>query len=141
MLSSMWKPPVVRTIAAISLGAVAGALCRYYFSIWFVHFLGSSFPYGTLFINVTGCFVMGFFVTFALMRLTNIHPDLRLMVTTGFLGSYTTFSSYELDTAKLITRSLESGLLYWGGSVLLGVIGLQLGIALAQMLSSEQSQD
>jgi len=84
---------------------------------------------------------MGFFATFSLMRVITIHPDIRLMVTTGFLGSYTTFSSYELDTTKLLTRSLESDLLYWGGTALLGIISLQLGIALAEMLHTQESHD
>ncbi len=137
----IWEHPVVRTVAGISLGAVAGALCRYYLGIWFTQFLGHSFPYGTMFVNVTGCFLMGFFVPFALMRVLMIHPNLRLMVTTGFLGSYTTFSSYELDMAKLVDRSPAIGLLYWGGTALLGLISLQLGSALARRLRILQSQD
>jgi len=79
---------------------------------------------------------MGFFATFSLIPVITIHPDLRLMVTTGFLGSYTTFSSYELDTAKLITRSLENDLVYWGGTALLGLMSLQLGIAFAEKFYS-----
>jgi CrcB protein len=129
----MWKHSAVKTVAGISLGAVVGALCRYYLGIWFAQSFGSAFPYGTMFINVTGCFVMGFFTTFSLMRLAAIHPHLRLMITTGFLGSYTTFSSYELDTAKLLSRNLESGLIYWGGTALFGIMSLQLGIALAEI--------
>jgi CrcB protein len=137
----LWKHPGLRTIIGISLGAVAGALCRYYFGVWLTQFFGNAFPYSTLFINITGCFVMGFFATFSLMRVITIHPDIRLMVTTGFLGSYTTFSSYELDTTKLLARSLESDLLYWGGTALLGLISLQLGVALAEMLHTQKSHD
>lgn len=137
----MWKYPVVRTVVGISLGAVVGALCRYYLGIGFAQLFGSGFPYGTMLINITGCFAMGFFATFSLMRVITIHPDVRLMVTTGFLGSYTTFSSYELDTAKLSTRSLESDLLYWGGTALLGVISLQLGVALAELFHTPERHD
>uniref|UniRef100_A0A832H5H3 Fluoride-specific ion channel FluC n=1 Tax=Oscillatoriales cyanobacterium SpSt-402 TaxID=2282168 RepID=A0A832H5H3_9CYAN len=132
----MWKYPAARTIIGISLGAVIGALCRYYCDIWITQFLGTTFPYSTMVINLTGCFVMGFFATFSLIPVITIHPDLRLMVTTGFLGSYTTFSSYELDTAKLITRSLENDLVYWGGTALLGLMSLQLGIAFAEKFYS-----
>lgn len=137
----MWKHPVARTVLGISLGAVAGALCRYYLGVWFVQLLGTGFPYGTMFINATGCFVMGFFVTFSLIRVITIHPDFRLLITTGFLGSYTTFSSYELDTATLVTRNLESDLLYWVGTALIGVISLQLGVTLAEMFRPSERHD
>jgi CrcB protein len=72
--------------------------------------------------------------------MTSIHPDIRLLVTTGFLGSYTTFSSYELDVAKLLEDSLASDLLYWSGSALLGLFTLQLGITLAEIVWHKKSQ-
>lgn len=84
---------------------------------------------------------MGFLATFFLMRVIAIHPDIQLMVTAGFLGSYTTFSSYELDTTKLIARSLSNALVYWGGTAFLGLISLQLGIALAELVHCQESHD
>jgi CrcB protein len=126
--------PMVRVPLAISLGAVGGALCRYYFTLGFNHSLGTAFPFGTFFINLSGAFVMGFFVTLALER-TLISPDLRLAITVGFLGSYTTFSSYELDTKKLLTTGTSGiALLYWLGSAILGVLCLELGTYLARRL-------
>jgi CrcB protein len=124
----------LRTPLAISLGAIAGAIGRYYIGAWFAQLFGSAIPYGTLFINISGCFLMGFFATLSLERIATIHPDVRLLVTTGFLGSYTTFSTYELDTAKLLERSWEGDVLYWFGSAVLGLFVLQLGSALAQVV-------
>ncbi|GAB4202540.1 MAG: fluoride efflux transporter CrcB [Coleofasciculaceae cyanobacterium] len=129
----MLKQPIVRTIFAIALGAIAGALSRYYLGLVIAQYLGSEMPYGTLIINVTGCFFMGFLTVLSSGQVVSIHPDIRLLLLTGFLGSYTTFSSYELDSAKLLQhRRLEPGLLYWMGSTVLGFISLQLGIVLAE---------
>jgi fluoride exporter len=129
----MLKQPMVRTIFAITLGAIAGALSRYYLGLVIAQCLGSEMPYGTLIINVTGCFFMGFLTVLSLGQVVSIHPDVRLLLLTGFLGSYTTFSSYELDSAKLLQhRRLEPDLLYWMGSTVLGFINLQLGIVLAE---------
>jgi len=124
----------MRTPLAISLGATAGALSRYYLSTWLAEILGTEFPYSTLIINVSGCFVMGFFVTVSLGRVVAIHPDVRLLVTVGFLGSYTTFSTYELDTARLLERSWNTDLLYWSGSALLGLLSLRLGVFLVEVV-------
>lgn len=126
------RQPVVRTVAAISLGAIAGALSRYYFGLAMNQFLGIEVPYSTLVINVTGCFVMGFLATLSLGQVISVHPDIRLLLLTGFLGSYTTFSSYELDSAHLLQQErLGADLFYWVGSVTLGLMSLQFGLSLA----------
>ncbi|WP_315787848.1 fluoride efflux transporter CrcB [Fischerella sp. JS2] len=131
----MLQKLAIRTPIGISIGAIAGALSRYYLGLWITQLFGTGFPYSTLIINVSGCFVMGFFTTLAMGRLIAIHPDIRLLVTTGFLGSYTTFSTYELDTAKLFQEhSLEIGLIYWLGSAVLALLSLLLGNALAECI-------
>lgn len=118
----------------ISLGAVTGALTRYYLTLGFNEWLGMAFPVGTLFINLSGALVMGFFVTLAVER-SLISPDLRLAIAVGFIGSYTTFSSYELDAEKLFkTETWSISLLYWIGSAIWGVLCLQLGTYLARRL-------
>ena len=133
-ISTALQQPQVRHPIAIGLGAVAGALCRYYLTIWFANRWGTAFPYGTFLINLSGCFGMGFFVTYA-ERFAAISPELRLLIAVGFLGSYTTFSTYELDTQKLIQNSgFYEALFYWAGSAILGVIGIQLGTILARLL-------
>lgn len=123
-----------RAPIAISLGAIAGALSRYYLTLWFAQRFGTAFPYGTLFINLTGCLVMGFFVTLSLERVATIPPDVRLMVTTGFLGAYTTFSTYGLETFNLLHDGNFSAFsFYWAGSAILGIISVQLGVILARL--------
>ncbi|OKH48201.1 fluoride efflux transporter CrcB [Scytonema sp. HK-05] len=135
----MLQNPAIRTPVAISLGAIAGALSRYYLGLWFNQLFGTGFPYSTLIINVSGCFVMGFFTTLSLGRFITIHPEVRLLVTTGFLGAYTTFSTYELDTANLLQqRRLEIGFFYWLGSAVLAILCLQLGNSLAEFIRIKQ---
>jgi len=129
---------MVRTVAAISLGAIAGALSRYYLGLYLGQLLGTQLPYGTLIINVTGCFVMGVMTTVSLGQVVTIHPDLRLLLLTGFLGSYTTFSSYALDSVNLLQQQhLGADLFYWAGSTLLGLLSLELGIVLAERVLNQ----
>lgn len=128
---SFFQDSTVRIPVAISLGAIAGALSRYYITLWFGQRMGTDFPYGTFFINLSGCFLMGFLSTLMLDRTAS--PEIRLMLTTGFLGAYTTFSTYGLDTLNLMkTQSFAATSFYWLGSAVLGVIGVQLGAMLAQ---------
>ncbi len=133
-ISTALQQPQIRNPIAIGLGAIAGALSRYYLTIWFANRWGTAFPYGTFLINLSGCLGMGFFVTYA-ERVAVISPELRLLISVGFLGSYTTFSTYELDTQKLIQQSdFMTAVFYWTGSAILGVIGIQVGTILARLL-------
>jgi CrcB protein len=128
--------PAARAPIAISLGAIPGALSRYYLTILFSRWFGTSFPYGTFFINITGATIMGFFVTFFLDRGIG-DPDLRLFFAVGFLGSYTTFSTYALETSVLLKAGAHQlALLYWLGSAMIGYLGLELGSFLARKLSN-----
>lgn len=125
----------VRVPLAISFGAIAGALSRYYLTLGFNQWLGTAFPFGTFVINLSGALFMGFFTHLAVER-SIIPPDLRLIIAVGFLGSYTTFSTYELDAEKLLMdEQWQITSLYWIGSALLGVLCLELGSYLARRLS------
>jgi CrcB protein len=130
------QDPAMRAPIAISLGAIAGALMRYYLSLSLIRWLGPSFPYGTLCVNLLGSWLMGVFVAVALLRESSISPEIRLLVTVGFLGSLTTFSTYTLDTLNLMRdRSLLLALGYWAGSALLGMVSLYGGILTVRWLS------
>jgi fluoride exporter len=129
----MLQDPAVRAPIAISLGAIGGALSRYYLTLWCTHQFGADFPYGTWVINLSGCFLMGFIATLAL-DVNLISPDLRLLLTTGFLGAYTTFSTYGLDTLNLLQMqhwAIAGG--YWLSSAALGIACVQLGALLAKV--------
>ena len=130
----MLQKPELRNAITVSLGAIGGALSRYYLTLWFIRRFGTGFPYGTFFINLTGCFCMGLFTTLALERLIVIPPEVRLLVAVGFLGAYTTFSTYGLDTVNLMRdRGFISASFYWAGSAILGIISIQLGVFVARL--------
>lgn len=76
---------------------------------------------------------MGFFATLALYKADLISPEVHLLVATGFLGAYTTFSTYGLDTINLLNSGDSAKTaFYWAGSAILGIISLQLGVILAR---------
>lgn len=130
----MLQDPNLRHPIAISFGAIAGALSRYYITLWFANRFGTAFPYGTFFINITGCLAMGFFITLIFERVPAVPSEVRLMIATGFLGAYTTFSTYGLETNVLLRdRAYNFAAFYWAGSAILGVIAVQLGIIIARI--------
>ena len=90
----------------IAMGGLLGTLCRYGLSAWLDGRSQSQFPYGTLAVNLLGCFVAGFL--FPLLEQATVAPELRLAVFTGFLGGFTTFSAYGLQTVILANGSLWS---------------------------------
>jgi CrcB protein len=88
---------MLKDFLAISVAAIVGANLRYLLSRLAAIELGSVFPYGTLFINVVGSFIVGFFVIWSTERAL-VDPRWRLLVVVGFCGSFTTFSSYAFET-------------------------------------------
>jgi fluoride exporter len=126
--------PEIRIPVAIAFGAVPGALCRFYLTRFCVQWFGPGFPYGTFLINLTGSLLMGFITTLLLSRAI-ASPDLRAFTTVGFLGAYTTFSTYSLETATLLhSGQWGKTLAYWWGSAFLGVVSLEVGSLLARRL-------
>jgi CrcB protein len=121
-------------VLAISLGGILGANTRYFVTLFLAERFGTAFPYGTLLINVTGSLIIGFFLTLISERLT-VDPLWRLFFATGFLGAYTTFSSYTFEAAQLIRDGVYGlALLYLFGSVVAGMVGVFAGILLAERL-------
>ena len=87
----------------IALGAVVGASARYFISGYGARIFSTTFPYGTLIINLTGSLVLGFFLILAGERLL-LDPRWRLLIAIGFCGSYTTFSSYAFESFALMEQ-------------------------------------
>lgn len=119
----------------IGLGGVLGANARYLISTWAADRFGTAFPYGTFVINASGSVLIGFVLTIVVDRLSN-DPAVRLFVATGFLGAYTTFSTFAYETVALLRQGdIRPALTNTLGSAALGVSGTTVGILLAQLLS------
>lgn len=118
----------------ISLGAILGANARYWLGGWAAERFGTAFPYGTFIINLSGSFVLGLFITLVTDRFL-VNPNWRLFLAIGFLGSYTTFSTYTYESVNLILKGQSwLGLLNLFGSSLLGGAAALAGIALARLI-------
>jgi CrcB protein len=114
----------------VGLGGAAGAMARYAVTLGVGMVWKKDFPLGTFLVNISGCFVLGLFLTMAADR-ASIGPGLRLLVATGFVGAYTTFSTFEYETHRLTS----AGALGWGlmnvvSSVVAGYLAVVLGVAL-----------
>lgn len=106
-------------VLVISIGAIVGANARWIISRWAAKILGPVFPFGTLFINVAGSFIVGFFMIWSTERVL-LDPRWRLLVVVGFCGAFTTFSSFAYETmayagqgqwALLVTNFLSNNVL------------------------------
>lgn len=114
----------------VMLGGAGGSLARYLIGAAIMNRAGGRFPYGTVFINITGSFLIGFLMTLLTIRLS--HPNWRLLLVVGFLGGYTTFSSFEWETLGLMREGARwLGLINVLGSVVIGYAAVWLGAVLA----------
>ena len=119
----------------VFLGGGLGAALRHFVNGVSLRLVGTGWPAGTLFINVTGSILMGVVAALFAFKLS-LPPALRLFIATGILGGYTTFSTFSLETGLLMERG-EPGLalLYVAASVLLGVGGMFAGLWAVRALS------
>ena len=119
---------------AVAIGAIFGALSRFYLTEGAQAIFGKDFGfYGTFFINVTGCLFMAYILTLAIEKIRLISPELRLMTTTGFCGAYTTFSTYGLEANSFLEKGdIMMLLIYLMASAIVGMMGVQIGVLLAR---------
>ncbi len=126
-------PSGLFTYLAIGLGAGLGGICRYAITAFFVARFGPGLPFGTFFINLSGSFLIGLISELAQTRALGIDPLLRIASTAGFLGGYTTFSSFAFETRTLAgEREWAASLAYALGSIVLGVTACYAGVVLAR---------
>ena len=119
-------------VLVIGIGGFVGAVARYGIAVWIGQRWGRSFPLGTFVINVSGSFLIGLLMTLMAERFTE-NPQWRLLLVVGFLGAYTTFSTFEYETGAL----LKDGEWLFAGlnvvlSVIVGFVALKLGEVMAK---------
>ena len=121
-------------VVLVTVGGGIGATTRYLVSNWAAAKYGADFPYGTLIVNVVGCFIIGAFMTLTTEKFI-VSPYWRLLVTVGFVGGLTTFSSFSYETFKLIA---DGGILQGAANValncMLGFLATWAGISAARLL-------
>jgi CrcB protein len=116
----------------VFLGAGIGGALRHGVNVGAARLFGVGFPYGTLIVNIAGSFLMGLLAGYFAFR-PGIGQHVRLFLTTGILGGFTTFSAFSLDTALLVERhSYAAAAGYMAGSVAASVAALFLGMAMVR---------
>ncbi|MDR3584227.1 MAG: fluoride efflux transporter CrcB [Desulfosporosinus sp.] len=124
----------MESILVIAIGGALGAMSRYGLGFWISSKWNQGFPLGTFIINITGAFLLGFLNILFIEKLT-ISPLWRLGIGVGFLGAYTTFSTFSYEVIMLLEGgSLLTAGLYTSLSVIVGFTGVALGVRLARIL-------
>ena len=110
------------------IGGIAGTLARYAFSGFICRFTRAEFPYGTLGVNLLGCFLIGLFWTLSEQKLF-LGPHTRLLLMTGFCGAFTTFSALIFETSDLFNHGqIVQGVSYVLASFIMGFLIFRAGI-------------
>jgi CrcB protein len=122
----------MKNFLAVGCGGFVGAMARYGVGLLVARVWRSPIPLSTFLINVTGSFILGLFATWAAERAA-LAPLWRLLIGTGFVGAYTTFSTFEFETQGLVEAGLGSwAALNVGASVLAGFVAVRLGVYLGR---------
>lgn len=125
---------MMRLLAYIGIGSAIGGIARFVLGGLIQQRLAVEFPLGTLIINVTGSFILGFLMRYALAT-PAISTEMRAMLTTGFCGGYTTFSTFSYETAGLLEEGdYRRATVYVVASVLVALAGTFLGFDAARSL-------
>ncbi len=121
-------------LLAVAVGGSIGATTRYVVSTWAAERFGTGFPYGTLIVNVVGCFIIGIFMVATTEKFI-INPYWRLIVTVGFVGGLTTFSSFSYETFQLMEDSSLTLVMYNVlSNLVFGFVATWLGMATMRLL-------
>jgi CrcB protein len=129
---------ILTQIVLVGLGSAVGGVTRWGVGVGVGRWLGTAFPWGTLFINVSGSLFLGWIATLLAERLPANggwiqRDDLQLLIAVGFTGGYTTFSTFEFEADGLIRQGQGFiGTVYLIGSVVLGLLAVRCGVLLAR---------
>ncbi len=124
--------------AYVAIGGAVGSGARYALTLLVQSRSAGTFPIATLLINISGSVLLGFLMRYGLEG-TSVSPEVRLLLTTGFCGGYTTFSTFSYETARLLEDGEWSrGATYVAASVVVSLIGTFVGFALARALLAAQ---
>ncbi len=119
----------------IAFGGALGSMARYWVGSTIANRMGTKFPYGTFVINITACVIIGFSLTFLAKR-AGLNPAWRFLVPVGFIGAYSTFSTYEWETLSTIrTGAFSLAAIYAVSSLILGLAAVWGGSVLAEFIS------
>ncbi len=121
----------------VFLGAGIGGVIRYAIGVGAIRWFSFDFPWATMAINILGSFLMGVIAAWFVLRPgVGGTQDLRVFLTTGVLGGFTTFSTFSLDTIYLWERGAPlAAVIYAAGSLILGLVGLAAGLALVRAVA------
>ena len=118
----------------IAFGGALGSMARYWVGSTIAGRMGTKFPYGTFVINITACMIIGFSLTFLAKR-AELNPAWRFLVPVGFIGAYSTFSTYEWETLSTIrTGAFLLAAFYAVSSLILGLAAVWGGSVIAEIL-------
>lgn len=118
----------------VAAGGAFGSVMRYLVGVWATRAIGPAFPWGTMTVNVVGAFAIGL-LTELLARRLNASTELRLLLVTGILGGFTTWSSFTLDAVALFERgALLAAASYLAGSLVLSFAAVFAGLALGRAM-------
>jgi CrcB protein len=124
----------LQTYFLIAFGGALGSMARYWVGSAIANRMGTKFPYGTFVINITACVIIGFTLT-VLSKRADLNPAWRFLVPVGFIGAYSTFSTYEWETLSTIrTGAFLLAALYAVSSLILGLAAVWAGSAIAEIL-------
>lgn len=117
----------------VGAGGFFGSIARYLLSDAVQSRMLTSFPYGTMTVNLLGCFIIG--IIYALSETANLAPEYRILIATGFCGGFTTFSSFSFESLTLLQdNQYLYATLYAGLSLVLGLLAAFLGVILIRYL-------
>ncbi len=120
----------MRALLFVGIGGGLGSILRYTISLFVGRHVPIVFPVGTFLVNISGCFLIGFFYSLA-TRYTGFGPEWRLFLITGICGGYTTFSTFSYDGLILLKQgSAISFIIYAVGSVVIGLLATLAGVAI-----------